>query len=127
MQALCEWDVLRAESSANLLDLFADLDAPHEALGYAVELVEKFWRRRDDIDQQIARTTANWDISRMSPVERNAMRVAVVEMLAGRIPPRVALDEAIEIAREYGGEHSPRFVNGILDQILKTLPGESGP
>ena len=52
------------------------------------------------------------------------MRVAVTEMIEGRVPPKVAVNEAIEIAREYGGADSPKFVNGVLDVVLRSLEKE---
>ncbi len=55
----------------------------------------------------------------MSPVERNVMRVAVVELMEGDTPPKVAVNEAIEIGKEFGGQESPRFINGILDEVLR--------
>lgn len=56
----------------------------------------------------------------MSPVDRNAMRVAVTELLDGTTPAKVALNEAIEIGREFGGRDAPRFINGVLDAVFKT-------
>lgn len=119
MQALCEWDVQKTESTERLLELFGQLEAPPEVLSPAVELIEAYWSMRRDVDNRIADAATKWDLSRISPVERNAMRVAVVEILQGAIPPRVALDEAIEIGREYGGADSPRFINGVLDAVLR--------
>ena len=57
----------------------------------------------------------------MSPVDRNVLRVAVVELLVGDVPPRAVLDEAIEIGKEFGDRDSSRFINGILDQVLMGL------
>ena len=123
MQALCEWDVQRSESAQAVLELFASLDAPNEAIGPGIELVEAFWRQRASVDGHISLAATKWDLDRISPVERNIMRVVVVEMTSGKTPPRVAIDEAIEIAREFGGADSPRFVNGVLDAVMKKLEG----
>ena len=81
------------------------------------------------MDGQIAGAAKRWDLERISLVERNIMRVAVVELSAGRVPPKVVLDEAIEIGREFGGADSPRFINGVLDEILKRLADQkrTGP
>ncbi len=57
----------------------------------------------------------------MPPVERNVMRVAVIELLDDKVPPKVALNEAIEIGREFGGADSPRFINGVLDEVLTRI------
>lgn len=133
MQALSQWDVQQEEVCEGLSALAAVDDAAEEegrpppsddVLTYARTVVEGFWARRQSVDDRISAASANWTLARMSPVERNTMRVAVVEMLSDAPPPKVALDEAIEIAREFGGEDSPRFVNGVLDLVLKRL--ESG-
>ena len=92
-----------------------------EAAGHAVQLVQRYWAQRQSVDDRIAAATTKWDLSRIGPVERNVMRVAVVELLDGEVPPKVVLDEAIEVGREYGGEDSPRFINGILDVVLKRI------
>ena len=117
MQALCQWDVQHDESSENLREF---LDAHAEVAGniaYAAELVETYWARRDRIDRRIADAATQWDLARISRVERNAMRVAVVEMMSERIPPKVALHEAMQIGDQFGGADSSRFINGVLDKI----------
>jgi len=121
MQALCQWDVQRDESPAALDDLLVARDASEAAAEYARELVQGFWTQRQRVDDRISAAAAKWDLSRISPVERNVMRVTIVELLAGTVPPNAALDEAIEIGREYGGADSPRFINGVLDVVLKRL------
>lgn len=121
MQALCQWDVQHVQSTQDLLDLFTLLEADPQLFSPAIELVERFWAERQSIDNQISAAVTKWDLTRISPVERNIMRVAVTEVLAGVTPPRVALDEAIELGREFGGGESPRFVNGVLDAVLRKL------
>ena len=121
MQALCQWDVQHDESPKALDELLAAQEVSKDAAKYATELVQGFWARREEVDGQIAGAAQRWDLARISLVERNVMRVAVVELVAGRIPPKVVLDEAIEIGREFGGADSPRFINGVLDEILKRL------
>ena len=122
MQALCQWDVQQDSSSESLVDFLSAREASSGAHRYATELVESFWKQRELIDETIAAATEKWEFSRISTAERNIMRVAVVEWFDRRVPPKVALDEAIEIGREYGGADSPRFINGVLDKILKSLP-----
>jgi N utilization substance protein B len=121
MQALCQWDVQRDESSAALDDFLVAQEAAEAAADYTRELVEAFWAQRQRVDDRIIAAAAKWDLARISPVERNVMRVTIVELLAGTVPPNAALDEAIEIGREYGGADSPRFINGVLDVVLRRL------
>lgn len=122
MQALCQWEVQADESPSGLRQFFADDPTSLPSAGYASELVEGFWGQRVMIDSMIQMALTAWTLARLSPVERNVMRVAVVEMLGGKVPAKVALSEAIEIGRAYGGEASPGFVNGVLDAVLALLP-----
>ena len=96
-------------------------DTPRRVVVYAGELVRGFWSGRESIDGRITAASRHWELARISPVERNVMRVALVELLDDRVPPKAAINEAIEIAREFGGADSPRFVNGVLDEILKNV------
>ena len=121
MQALCQWDVQHDESLKALDEFLVAQEASESAAGYAIELVTGFWAGRQEVDRRIASATQRWALARISPVERNIMRVAMVELLSESVPPKVALDEAIEIGREYGGADSPRFINGVLDEILRKL------
>lgn len=124
MQALCQWDAQGDDSTETLkefLSATADRDSSPAVAVFAAELVTAFWTDRRTIDDLIASAAIKWDLSRISPVERNVMRVSIVEMMGERAPPKVALNEAIEIGRVYGGADSPRFINGVLDVILKRL------
>ncbi len=74
-----------------------------------------------EIDKMIAKHAANWEIERMATIDRNVLRIATFELLfTGDIPPKVAINEAIEMAKKYGDKDSGKFVNGILDNINKT-------
>lgn len=125
MQALCQWDVQADESPEGLDRFMMASEAGAKPARYAGEIVRAFWSRRADVDRRLSEVSPNWDIGRMSPVERNVMRVAVVEWLIGKIPPKVALNEALEIAREYADENAVRFVNGVLDEVRKRLSADS--
>ncbi len=121
MQALCQWDVQSEASEAVLAEVFEGLDAPPQAIPHATRLVRDFWHNAGSVDERLSRAAEHWSLDRMSPVERNAMRVAVVELLAGEVPSAVSLDEAIEIVKEFGGKESPRFVNGVLNRVLEIM------
>jgi N utilization substance protein B len=97
-----------------------------EAFEYAQELVQGTLDNLDRIDGMIRGQADNWRLERMPPVDRNILRLAVFEMLHERETPKlVVLDEAIELAKKFGSEQSGRFVNGLLDGLLKqhTFPG----
>jgi N utilization substance protein B len=79
------------------------------------ELAEGTEARRDELDQIIARHAQGWSLDRIAPLERNIMRVALHEALdRDDIPVEVAIDEAVELAKEYCGADTPGFVNGVL-------------
>jgi N utilization substance protein B len=100
--------------------------APDDARHYAERLVGLVAEHRDAIDGAIARAAENWTLERMSRVDRNLLRVAAAELFfVEDVPVRVALDEAIEIAKRFGGEDSGRFVNGILDRIARDAPAKA--
>ena len=126
MQALCQWEIQHDESSPSLADFLASQDASPQAAAYASKLVQEFWRQQAEIDEQVASASVKWDLARISQVERNIMRVAIVELLNGEVPAPVILDEAIEIGREYGGAESPRFINGVLDAVFKNIQATTG-
>lgn len=98
----------------------------HEAFDHARELVEGAAAHRDEIDQLIRSQADNWRLERMPAVDRNILRLAVYELLhQPDVPKLVVLDEAIELAKKYGSEQSSRFVNGLLDGLLKQRTGEA--
>ncbi|MDE0208111.1 MAG: transcription antitermination factor NusB [Candidatus Tectomicrobia bacterium] len=84
---------------------------------------------RDEIDAHIREWSANWSLERIGLVERNILRVAIYELLfMPEIPPNVTINEAIEVAKRYGAEDAPSFVNGILDRIKNQIaPSEDTP
>lgn len=126
MQALCQWEVQGDDGGETLGQFLAEQEVPTDAKRYAVKLFEQYQTHRQEIDDRIASSADRWQLSRISPVERNIMRVAVAEWTAGGVPPIVVLDEAIELGREFGGADSPRFINGVLDRILKRMLEEKG-
>ncbi|MGE0639161.1 MAG: transcription antitermination factor NusB [Thermoanaerobaculia bacterium] len=97
-----------------------------EAFAYARRIVEGVHRDLEAIDGKIRSQADNWRLERMPSVDRNILRLAVYELVhEPDIPKLVVLDEAVELAKRYGSEQSSRFVNGLLDGILRRheLPG----
>lgn len=90
-----------------------------------VEFAKQLWfgvrEHRAELDERIERHSANWSLKRMATIDRNVLRMAAYEMLYAGVPGRVAINEAIEIARRYGSLNSGQFVNGILDRVLKDM------
>ncbi len=86
---------------------------------FARELVAGVRRNRAEIDSRLSETAENWTLARMAATDRNVLRLGAYELLHTDIPERVAVDEAIELAKRYGTARSSQFVNGILDRLMK--------
>ncbi len=84
---------------------------------FARERIRQALDRCEDIDRRLRRSTANYSLERIATVERNVLRLGVAEILSGRTPYKVAIDEAVKLAKTFGGPDSGAFVNGILDRI----------
>ncbi len=99
---------------------------PEDAAEYAGWLVRGVATRRDELDALIQATSRHWRVARMTPVDRNVLRLAVLELLAegSTLAPAIVINEAIEIARRFSGEESAVFVNGVLDAVRRRLAGK---
>ncbi len=93
-----------------------------KALDFAKELVKGVAAHQEELDAWIERFSKNWRIERMSAIDRNILRLAVYELFhRPDIPPRVSINEAVELAKSFGSEESAAFVNGILDALYKKV------
>lgn len=96
-----------------------ELDSSDEVKDYISNKAVSIQEKLDDIDEMINTSAKKWSISRMSKVDVSILRVAIYEIkYDDDIPTNVAINEAVEIAKKYGGDHSPSFVNGILAKIV---------
>lgn len=94
-----------------------------KARAFAESLVQGVCAHRSEIDELITRFARNYQLSRIAAVDRNILRLGVYEFLHNsEVPPVVAINEAIELAKQYGSEDSGRFVNGLLDRIRAEVP-----
>jgi N utilization substance protein B len=118
MQALFYMDV-HQNYSLELLERFCEYFAPPEkARPFFLKLVSGVLATRSEIDALIERYSENWQLSRMSLVDRNVIRIAVYEMLyCSDIPPKVSINEAVDVGKKFGTEESGAFINGIIDRI----------
>lgn len=89
-----------------------------ELIEFARSLVSGVRRNRAELDQQLGKTADNWSLSRMAATDRNVLRLGAFEILFGDTPDRVAINEAVELAKRFGTANSAHFVNGILDRLL---------
>ena len=87
-------------------------------------LVAGVRRHRAELDEILRRAAENWSLERMTPVDRNILRLGAYEILHCDTPDRVAIDEAVELAKRFGAAGSAPFVNGILDQLMHSGDGQ---
>ena len=98
---------------------------PKEVRAYSREVVLGVWEKKADLDRLIRRSSKNWRVERMTRVDRNILRIAIYEVVYRKdVPPKVSIDEAVELGKRYGTEESGAFINGILDHIYNELKAE---
>ena len=119
LQMLYQYDLSR-ESEYLLDGYWSGKEITENVKEFSNNIVEGVIKNLSMIDNKISQSASNWSIERMAAVDRNILRMATYELLfINDIPVKVTLNEAIEIAKRYGGDDSGAFVNGILDRILK--------
>lgn len=108
---------------AERFDLFCALyQVNKKARAYAVVLLQGITDNLEQVDRLIAEAASNWRLSRIAATDRNLLRIAVFEMAKMEdVPPQVAINEAVEIAKRFAGEDSPKFINGVLDAVRSLL------
>ena len=107
------------EAFQSIQDNFSVLKSARD---FSRSLVRGVFDNKDKIDAKISKASKNWKIERMPRLERCILRLAVFEILhIDEIPPKVSIDEAVELAKRFCGEESGSFVNGVLDNIYNTL------
>lgn len=92
-----------------------------EAQDYLETLITTLDMYLEPVDEAITASLLNWRLERLSIIDRSILRLAGAEMLHLAIPPRVVIQEAIELAEKYGTNESPRFINGVLDALMRRL------
>jgi len=123
-----EW-VLRALYAAELSenpilyvihDMFKRRGKEDTLYDFCVKLVKNTYKHRDEFDAVIRKKARNWDFDRIAVIDKIILRIAMCEfMYFEDIPPKVSIDEAIEISKKYSTEKSGKFINGILDSVLE--------
>jgi len=96
-----------------------------DLLQFARDLVAGVRRHRPEIDVRLERTAANWSLQRMAATDRNILRLGAYEILHADTPDRVAINEAVELAKRFGTAQSAQFVNGILDRLMHAAEEEA--
>ena len=100
---------------------------PEVVREFSVTLVAGVMAHRDEIDNLVQEWSMNWSLERIGIIERNILRFAIYELLfMTDIPPNVTINEAVEVAKRYGTDEAPSFINGILDRIKQELEARGG-
>jgi len=125
LQVLFAIDVARAKGTPISDGIFAtfaeNFELPEGACSFAEELVDGITASQEELDGLLEKHATNWRLSRMAAVDRNILRIGIFELLRSETPAQVILDEAIELARRFGADASPAFVNGVLDSVAGAL------
>ena len=126
LQVLYEADVTDHPIHASLDWLKEEAEAPEASSSYAMELMEGVNHQRDEIDEFIYRFAPTWPVKQLAVVDRNILRLALFEIhFAREVPGKVAINEAVELAKAFGSESSARFVNGVLGSVMEEIEGIS--
>jgi len=123
LQLLYTWDVPETRNGAAPLAAWSRVIMLRRARAritdHALLLASAVVEGRAALDDHIEKAAERWRIERLGVVDRNVLRLATHEIVSGHTPPKVAIDEAVRLARWFGGEKSPSFVNGVLDRIAR--------
>ena len=131
LQTLFEWDFNSYTQKKSLLTLKRNIEefaSGSNDTDFMENLLKGVIKKRKDIDTVIEKAAPEWPIDKISSVDRSVLRIGLFELLFGdreQVPPKVAINEAIELAKNFGGDASGKFVNGVLGAVYKEL-GEPG-
>jgi transcription antitermination protein NusB len=129
MQTLFEWDFHDKEKSVEralkvIKHMYSEFAPDTTDMSFTENIVNGVVKHIAEIDTLIAKCAPEWPLDQVAAVDRNTLRVGTYELLYGsydETPPKVAINEAIEIAKAYGGDSSPRFINGVLGTIYREM------
>jgi N utilization substance protein B len=126
LQVLYQWDMNKGPVEDAISSIYGTLNSEdgEDETGhdeFMEELAKGTSQMAPDIDHQITAKSENWKLERMPIVDRNILRMAIYEMNRHQTPPAVVIDEALELARQFSGEESVSFINGVLDAVHKEI------
>jgi N utilization substance protein B len=125
LQALYEIDSVQHDPEETLKNLREELKLSDETFKFASELVNGVVRFKEKLDAQIHRYAPAWPIEQIAFIDRNILRLAIFEILIdNKIPVKVAINEAVELAKNFGGDSSSKFINGVLGAISANINKE---
>lgn len=122
LQILYSMEVAGDLTLAEAVTRMARLTGPDPGVyDQAEELAQAVLSEREELDRQAADAAEHWRLDRIAAVELNILRIGIHELLKGEVPPKVAIDEAVQLAHWFGGAKAPSFINGVLDRIAHSL------
>lgn len=125
LQTLFAWDFNGRQDTnleALIADNFSNFAPNFDDGGFVADLVQGVAKKYADIDKYIIKYATEWPLDQISAVDRNILRLGLYELVYTEIPPRVVINEAIEIAKSFGGDASGKFVNGVLGALYNDEP-----
>ena len=126
LQVLYQWDMTKGPVEEAISSFYSTLNSEESEPStgrdeFMEELAKGTSEMAPDIDHQITAKSENWKLERMPIVDRNILRMAIYEMNRRETPTAVVIDEALELARQFSGEESVSFINGVLDAVHKEI------
>ena len=125
MQGLCCLDIQGEGAMGAVLEFIRDGRENAETTDEAGGMARSVFDRRDQIDKLLSGQSQHWKVARMGLVERNILRLSVWELLTAHTPKKVAIDEALRLAKEFASLESSKFINGVLDAAEKRITENS--
>ena len=127
LQYLYEVDMVGLDEAEEIAPFLERQLGRAEAREYAAVVIKGVLDARGELDRMLVEASENWSLERMSVVDRNVLRIGAYELRCAKdIPPKVAINEGVNLARRFSSEEAAAFVNGILDRIRMSAPGKSG-
>jgi len=121
MQMLFQWDMSRQDPTKLEAKFWRTAKAADNTRAFANKLFEGAAKYADELDALIVQHAQNWRLERMAIIDRAVLRLAIYELRIKETPPKVVLNEAVDLAKKFSSEDAGAFVNGILDAVNKTL------
>ncbi len=127
LQSLFEWDFHNQQGNLEeIFDrVFKEFSPKSDENSFAKELLDGVVKNHAEIDEIIVKHAPEWPIAQITVIDRNVLRLGIYEMMfLKETPPRVVINEAVEMGKSFGGDSSGKFVNGVLGALFKELPPE---
>ncbi len=121
LRVLYEFDCTEHELEEILTRLASEKNVPSKAVDFASELIRGILDNKDKLDSTIRLFAPAFPVEQLANIDRNILRIAIFEIMLNKTPFKAAINEAVELAKTFGSEASPKFVNGVLGSVVTTL------